>query len=107
MHDGLDLAKIPWRRGHGYDVEALSRLYTSNDAWAPDAPRPAASYIWGAGAGALAAFCSEPLSFERSANGRPVAIAWSSARAAAGWSLPILTNGCTARAGTSMPTFIP
>jgi len=34
VHDGLDLAKIPWRRGHGYDVEALSQLYTSNDAWA-------------------------------------------------------------------------
>jgi hypothetical protein len=79
----------------------------SSDAGAPDAPRPAASYIWGAGAGALAAFCSEPLSFGRSANDRPVAIAWSSAGAAAGWSLPILTNGCMALAGTSMPTFIP
>jgi hypothetical protein len=36
-----------------------------------------------------------------------VAIAWSSSGAAAGWSLPILTNGCTALAGTSTPTFIP
>ncbi len=34
VHDGLDLSKIPWRRGHGYDVDALSMLYTSSDAWA-------------------------------------------------------------------------
>ena len=34
VHDGLDLSKIPWRRGHGYDVDALSKLYTSSDAWA-------------------------------------------------------------------------
>lgn len=34
MHDGLDLREIPWRRGRGYDVEALSNAYTSSDAWA-------------------------------------------------------------------------
>jgi superfamily II DNA or RNA helicase/HKD family nuclease len=34
IHDGLDLRAIPWRRGTGYDVEALSQLYTSTDAWA-------------------------------------------------------------------------
>ncbi|UXA18802.1 DEAD/DEAH box helicase family protein [Mycobacterium sp. SMC-4] len=34
IHDGLDLTQIPWRRGHGYDLEALSGLYTSTDAWA-------------------------------------------------------------------------
>jgi hypothetical protein len=34
IHDGLDLTQIPWRRGHGYDLEALSSLYTSTDAWA-------------------------------------------------------------------------
>ena len=34
IHDGLDLSDIPWRRGQGYDVEALSNLYTSTDAWA-------------------------------------------------------------------------
>jgi len=34
IHDGLDLTDIPWRRGRGYDVEALSNLYTSTDAWA-------------------------------------------------------------------------
>ena len=34
IHDGLDLREIPWRRGRGYDVEALSAAYTSSDAWA-------------------------------------------------------------------------
>jgi len=34
IHDGLDLRNIPWRRGRGYDVEALSNAYTSSDAWA-------------------------------------------------------------------------
>ncbi|WP_235734101.1 DUF3427 domain-containing protein [Mycolicibacterium austroafricanum] len=34
IHDGLDLTNIPWRRGQGYDIDALSNLYTSNDAWA-------------------------------------------------------------------------
>jgi superfamily II DNA or RNA helicase/HKD family nuclease len=34
IHDGLDLRQIPWRRGRGYDVEGLSNLLTSNDAWA-------------------------------------------------------------------------
>jgi superfamily II DNA or RNA helicase len=34
IHDGLDLTDIPWRRGQGYDIEALSNLYTSTDAWA-------------------------------------------------------------------------
>lgn len=34
VHDGLDLTSVPWKRGQGYDVEALSHLYTSTDAWA-------------------------------------------------------------------------
>jgi len=34
VHDGLDLTSVPWKRGQGYDVEALSRLYTSTDVWA-------------------------------------------------------------------------
>ncbi len=34
IHDGLDLTDIPWRRGQGYDVQALSNLYTATDAWA-------------------------------------------------------------------------
>jgi superfamily II DNA or RNA helicase/HKD family nuclease len=34
IHDGLDLREVPWRRGRGYDAEALSAAYTSSDAWA-------------------------------------------------------------------------
>jgi len=32
--DDTDLSDIPWKRGTGYDVTALTNLYTSNDAWA-------------------------------------------------------------------------
>ncbi len=32
--DSLDLRTIPWTRGRGYDVEALSGVITSTDAWA-------------------------------------------------------------------------
>ena len=34
IHDGLDLRDIPWKRGRGYDIDALSNTYTSSDAWA-------------------------------------------------------------------------
>jgi superfamily II DNA or RNA helicase/HKD family nuclease len=34
VHDGLDLREVPWQRGRGYDVEGLSKLLTSSDAWA-------------------------------------------------------------------------
>jgi superfamily II DNA or RNA helicase/HKD family nuclease len=34
IHDGVDLREIPWRRGRGYDADALSAVYTSSDAWA-------------------------------------------------------------------------
>lgn len=34
IHDGIDLRDVPWRRGAGYDVGALSDVYTGNDAWA-------------------------------------------------------------------------
>jgi superfamily II DNA or RNA helicase len=34
ISDGLDLREIPWRRGRGYDVEGLEKLYTGNDIWA-------------------------------------------------------------------------
>ena len=33
IHDGLDLTDVPWRRGHGYDLEALTNVYTANDIW--------------------------------------------------------------------------
>lgn len=34
LHDGVDLREIPWKRGRGYDADALSNLYTGNDVWA-------------------------------------------------------------------------
>ncbi|MFM6847882.1 MAG: DUF3427 domain-containing protein [Terrabacter sp.] len=34
IHDGLDLRDVPWRRGVGYDMSALSDVYTGNDVWA-------------------------------------------------------------------------
>ncbi|MGB8020535.1 MAG: DUF3427 domain-containing protein [Candidatus Nanopelagicales bacterium] len=34
IHDGTSLVEVPWRRGRGYDVEALSNVFTSDDAWA-------------------------------------------------------------------------
>ncbi len=34
IHDGLDLTEVPWRRGRGYDADALSSVYTSSEAWA-------------------------------------------------------------------------
>ncbi|OOZ40049.1 DUF3427 domain-containing protein [Solemya elarraichensis gill symbiont] len=33
IHDGLDLRDIPWKRGTGYDINALANLYTSSDVW--------------------------------------------------------------------------
>ncbi|WP_176491114.1 MULTISPECIES: DEAD/DEAH box helicase family protein [Microbulbifer] len=34
IHDGMDLKAVPWSRGRGYDINELSRLYTSSEAWA-------------------------------------------------------------------------
>ncbi len=34
IHDGQDLRDIPWRRGRGYEEQALTDLFTSTDAWA-------------------------------------------------------------------------
>jgi superfamily II DNA or RNA helicase/HKD family nuclease len=34
IHDGLDLRDIPWRRGRGYDVDALTSVLTADHAWA-------------------------------------------------------------------------
>ena len=34
IHDGVDLTDVPWSRGRGYDVNALSNIYTSSDIWA-------------------------------------------------------------------------
>ena len=30
IHDGASLTEVPWKRGKGYDVEALSNIFTSD-----------------------------------------------------------------------------
>ena len=32
--DETDLTTVPWQRGRGYDVDALTNIFTSDDAWA-------------------------------------------------------------------------
>ena len=34
VHDGTDLTSVPWRRGHGYDVEGLTNVLTADDVYA-------------------------------------------------------------------------
>ncbi len=34
VHDGLDLSQVPWRRGRGYDVDALTAVMTADHVWA-------------------------------------------------------------------------
>jgi superfamily II DNA or RNA helicase len=34
VHDGLDLRRVPWRRGHGYDIAELENVFTADHAWA-------------------------------------------------------------------------
>src|SRR4051794_29054273 len=34
VHDGLDLRRVPWRRGQGYDIAALENVFTADHAWA-------------------------------------------------------------------------
>src|SRR3954454_3814748 len=33
VHDGLDLQDVPWRKGVGYDVDALTNVFTADHAW--------------------------------------------------------------------------
>jgi superfamily II DNA or RNA helicase len=34
IHDGASLTHVPWKRGTGYDVDALTNVFTSDHAWA-------------------------------------------------------------------------
>jgi len=45
IHDGVDLTDIPWRRGQGYEVEALTNRYTSSDAWARLVVKQVAAHV--------------------------------------------------------------
>jgi len=33
VSDDMDISKVAWRRGHGYDVEELTNVYTANHQW--------------------------------------------------------------------------
>jgi hypothetical protein len=63
---------------------------------APDAPRPAAGYIWDGRAGEPPGLCSEPLTFESPSGAAPHAVAWSAQGEAGQPSLTVLTDGCGA-----------
>jgi superfamily II DNA or RNA helicase len=34
IHDGASLTQVPWKRGKGYDTQALTNVFTSDQAWA-------------------------------------------------------------------------
>ena len=34
IHDGSDLRAVPWHPGTGYDIDALTNVFTANDVWA-------------------------------------------------------------------------
>ena len=34
VHDGTDLSEVPWKRGLGYDLTALTNVLTADHAWA-------------------------------------------------------------------------
>lgn len=57
VHDGLDLRKIPWRRGRGYDVEKLSNLLVANDAWAKQVVEQVRRHVDDAGGMRALGFC--------------------------------------------------
>jgi hypothetical protein len=85
--------------------EALYR--PTSDPAAPDAPRPAASYIWGGKAGTLPTGCGEPLAFSRQENGESVAIGWSDPGEAEISSLAAVTAGCPTLIAASSSMAIP
>jgi len=45
ISDGISLQEVPWRRGRGYDINALANVYTSNEAWARLVIRKTAEHV--------------------------------------------------------------
>ena len=45
VHDGLDLRDVPWRRGIGYDVSALSNVMTADHVWASRVIEKVGEYV--------------------------------------------------------------
>ena len=121
IHDGLDLWDVPWRRGRGYDVAALSDVYTSNDAWARLVYQQLEAHVDDLATMRCLGFCVsvEPSRFLAPASAAhrvsPVALAGASLTPdrhdaqphfAPGRSLVLLPVPCfTARAASPFPTF--
>ena len=57
VHDGLDLRDVPWRRGVGYDITALSNVMTADHAWARRVIEKVAQYIGNPKAMRALGFC--------------------------------------------------
>jgi superfamily II DNA or RNA helicase/HKD family nuclease len=57
IHDGLDLRDVPFRRGTGYDVDALTNLLTANDAWANRVLKELVQHAESAGTMRVLGFC--------------------------------------------------
>ena len=57
VHDGLDLRDVPWRRGAGYDVEALTNLFTASDVWAQQVVKEFADRVDDLGSVRALGFC--------------------------------------------------
>ena len=57
LHDGIDLRHVPWKRGRGYEADALSNLYTGNDAWARFVLKQLAAHVDDLGSMRALGFC--------------------------------------------------
>lgn len=45
IYDGVDLTEVPWRRGRGYDVDALTNVYAGSDMWARQVINQVSQYV--------------------------------------------------------------
>ncbi len=58
LHDHLDLRQVPWRRGVGYDLEALTNVYTGSDVWAEFVVKEFAARVPDIGSVRALGFCA-------------------------------------------------
>jgi superfamily II DNA or RNA helicase/HKD family nuclease len=57
VHDGLDLRNVPWRRGTGYDVTALTNVMTADHVWARRVIEKVGQYVRDAHSMRALGFC--------------------------------------------------
>ncbi len=57
VHDGLDLREVPWRRGTGYDITALSNVMTADHVWARRVIEKVQQYVGDARSMRALGFC--------------------------------------------------